>query len=138
MRFFIVMALFYLLGYADLLYKDSTVIDTQTHLQWQDVPANEERDEIHKLANSYCKQSHFLGFHDWRLPTKKELEDFSKKMQKKHLLHYSAQSAYWSGSDDATDDLNAWAIYLPNGHPFTEDKCEKEHFICVRTVTSTP
>jgi len=134
MKILLTLTLFVTFGFADFIHKGETVIDTQTHLQWQDIPNNGEKDEIHKLANSYCIQSRVGGFDDWRLPTKKELQELAKKMQNKQIFHYSDEVSYWTSDEDKEDELNAWAIYFPNAHAFTEDKCEKEHFRCVRTV----
>jgi len=110
-----------------------TVIDTQTKLQWQDDQAAERRDSVWRDAKKFCANLDLEGFHDWRLPTREELQTLVKASQSGALqFKHGAMNAYWTSEINRKYPINAWAVYWGNGHTFDTDRCDEEHVRCVR------
>ncbi len=40
------------------------------------------------IADNFCKRLYFYGFSDWRIPTLKEIQDFSKGMDQEELIPF--------------------------------------------------
>jgi hypothetical protein len=117
---------------ADFLQEKESVIDTQQNLQWQDTEEIADYSDIWKMANSHCKGLSFLGYNDWRLPTKEELTLLGKSKKEKSKFVHLKNELYWSSQEDKNDDINAMSVYVGNGFISSGDKCEKEAVICVR------
>ncbi len=109
-----------------------TVIDTEAGLQWQDNAPAETNDRVWRDAHKYCLNLDLAGFHDWRLPTRKELLGLFEAAQAgKVVLKHAAMNAYWT-SEICRRPIDAWAVYWGNGHTFENDKCDEAHLRCVR------
>ena len=112
--------------------QEQTLVDTKNHLEWQDTLAV-EKEEKWAMLNRYCHSLHLLGHNDWRAPTVSELKTIITMGELK-LFHYGESADYWTSEEDKNEDgINAWAIYMPNGHLFSNDKCETAYMRCVRT-----
>ena len=103
----------------------------QHHLEWQD--SKEPHEDIWKMANAYCKQLSLDGKNDWRLPTQEELVALAAEGDLKKRFHYLQKHVYWSTQSDPQEDLNAMAVYIGNGFVSSNDKCESNFIVCVRS-----
>ncbi len=124
----------HLLFGADLLKMPQSVIDTKQHLQWQDNSIIEEYEEKWNMSKQHCHGLHLESFNDWRLPTQKELITLSQNKAKKKKFSHLKKQIFWTSDEDINNPLNAYAIYIGNGHQSSNDKCEKNSVICVRNV----
>lgn len=66
-------------------------------------------------AMSWVKQLNYGGYTDWRLPTKEELEAFSKRGGERPYQWFNANgfnnvqsNGYWSSSSNGRSNLGAW------------------------------
>lgn len=119
--------------YADFITEENSVIDRENHLQWLMKSDISEDQRVWKSANSFCKSTTSLGYSDWRLPSVKELQTLVKIYQKSMQLKKLDASVYWSKEEDHEEyDVNAFEVYIANGHASSADKCDVERFICVR------
>lgn len=123
---------------------NGTVTDADNDLQWV---IRDSRQELGKWlnwdeANAYvkaCNEQNYLGYNDWRLPTKSEVRSlfrgkevyrtvFLKLPQKKErkVSNYQAggESSVWTC--EVRYDSYAWKSYFPSGRE-----------ICVDQVVST-
>lgn len=111
----------------------SSEIDKSSHIEWQDTPAIESTDFIWKMAVKYCQGLHIGEKDNWRVPNKNELlglaHDIKGQKKFKHLQH----RVFWASEEDSEESVNAWAVYSANGYLSSNDKCEKNAVICVRT-----
>lgn len=117
----------------ELLQKEQSVVDTKNHLEWQDTPQIDEYDEKWAMSKKHCQSLHIGGYSDWKMPTKAQLLLLSKYQEAKGQFRNLADQVFWSIDEDPQDDLNALAVYIGNGHVSTNDKCETNKTICVRT-----
>ena len=103
-------------------------------------------------AMAWAKQLDYAGYHDWRLPTKEELEIFAKKggghpvdyfnsngFSNTQLSGYWSSTAYardpknaWSSTAYARDPKNAWAVYFDDGYVGSPNKDSYYYVRCVR------
>jgi uncharacterized protein DUF1566 len=124
---------------------DGTIIDTEEDLQW---PVKDSRQELGKWlnwdeANSYvkaCNEQKYLGYNDWRLPTKSEVRSLlrneqayrtvflKQKAQKpvRRVANYQAggETSIWTC--ETRYDSYAWKSYFPGNRE-----------ICVEQSVST-
>lgn len=78
-------------------------LDTQTNLMWQDDENVKTLKVNWQEAVDYSKKLSLAGCNDWRLPSKKELEDLCKKKEKlKNVIYDYCWSfntpLYYSGA----------------------------------------
>ncbi|WP_457743803.1 Lcl C-terminal domain-containing protein [Sulfurimonas sp.] len=133
---FLLIGLFVLYGFSVAVANNQTqhqvVVDKVHNLEWQD---NVQRDELKwKLARGYCRQLHLNGFHDWRLPSHKELISLCQSQKIKKEFNFLDKALYWSLQNDKQEDLNAMTVYMGNGYLSSSDKCDKNFYICVRST----
>ena len=128
------LALSHLLSGADWIQMPNSIIDTKQHLQWQDNTAIEEYEEKWNMSKQHCNGLYLDSFHDWRLPTQKELILLSHNKTVKANFSHITKQIFWSSDEDKNNPLNAYAIYIGNAHQSSNDKCEKNSVICVRNV----
>jgi len=131
MQYIFLLLLFLPSLFADVKETKGSVIDTKNHLEWMDSTKIEEKEEIWKMANSYCHNLRYLQHSDWHTPS---LDEFKKLLEVKKYFRHLDDSVFWTSQEDSDDDLNAVEFYIGNGHVSTEDKCEKESVMCVRYV----
>jgi len=118
------------------------VIDTISHLQWQD---NEDTKTITKKwidAINYCKNLTFGGYSDWRLPNINELKSIVDRTKVNHTIVESFKniysSAYWSSttyngySDYHNDKTVAWQVNFEDGEINLLGKEGYDRVLCVR------
>lgn len=127
------------------LKEDGTIVDTEEDLQW---PLKDSRQELGKWlnwdeANNYvkgCNEQKYLGYNDWRLPTKSEVRSLFRNEQayRSIFLKQTARKAvrrvanYQTGGEtsvwtcEVRYDSYAWKCYFPGSRE-----------ICVEQTVST-
>ena len=131
---FTLLAAFSYLYAADVIQKQSSVLDTRHHLEWQDNQDLQENEAKWAMSKKHCASLSIGGNHDWRLPTNDELITLAKDPKTKALFRNLDTQIFWTSQEDEQDDLNAYEVYIRNGYLSTEDKCESGSAICVRTT----
>ena len=119
---------------ADFIKMPNSVVDKQHHLQWQDTPMLQGYEEKWDMSRQHCVGLHLESFSDWRLPTKKELILLAQNRASKASFLHLQKQIFWSVNEDKNNPLNAYTIYIGNGHKSSNDKCETNNVICVRTI----
>lgn len=110
-----------------------TVIDTETNLQWEDSRQNEIRDTVWRDARKYCASLDLEGFHDWRLPTRAELQGLVEASNAGGVtLEHAVNNGYWTSEINRKMPINAFVVFWGNGHTYDTDRCDEEHVRCVR------
>ena len=128
---------------AECVYKDNndgSVSDLDNDLQWS---MRDSRQELGKWLNwdeasayvTACNEQSYLGYNDWRLPTKSEVRSlfknknayqtiFLKVHQKKQrkVSNYQAggESSFWTS--ETRYDSYAWKSYYPTGKEICVDQ----------------
>jgi hypothetical protein len=102
-----------------------TYTDLQTGLMWARKGNIAGKKMDWNDAMSWAKNLNYGGYNDWRLPTKEELESFSKRGGDKPSQWFNANGfnavqadGYWSSSTYAFRTLNAWVVGMVDGYVF--------------------
>ena len=112
--------------------KKESVIDTKNKLEWQDTKQIDTFDDKWEISQHHCSGLRLGGHTDWRLPNNKELIALAKnEKEKKHFKHLDKQ-VFWTSQTDPDNEVNAFAIYIGNGHLSSNDVCDTSRVICVR------
>ncbi len=101
-----------------IIHDNGTVTDTKTGLMWK------QQHEPEKLnwnnAMKHAKQSNFVGYSDWRLPTIDELKSLIDERFKPTIntiaFPNTPDSYFWSSSLDASASGNAWIVSFSGGY----------------------
>ena len=125
------------------LYKDTgngTIEDVDADLLWA---KKDSRQELGKWlnwdeANAYrdaCNEQKYLGFDDWRLPTKSEIRGLVKHKEayeelflnlpskkKRSVSDYQPGGEWSLWSSDTRYDSYAWKCYFPSGKEVCVDQ----------------
>ncbi|KMP12643.1 hypothetical protein UR09_00610 [Candidatus Nitromaritima sp. SCGC AAA799-A02] len=119
---------------------DGTVSDLENDLQWS---LRDSRQELGKWlnwdeANSYvkaCNEQSYLGYNDWRLPTKSEVRSLfrakveyqtiflnlpQKKERKVSNYKVGGDSSFWTC--ETRYDSYAWKCYFPSSKEICVDQ----------------
>ncbi len=124
----------FLVLFAVFVFGDShSIIDANKYLQWQDTPDIAENIDIWKKSKSYCKALVLEGYDDWRLPTKAELLHLFRSSGLKKRFKYLDDRVFWTVEEDPADDINAITVYSQNGFVSSDDKCNDNYTVCVRS-----
>lgn len=78
-----------------LLKKRKRYSQTIDSLMWEDTLQTTSVKRTWHEARDYCKNSYFLDYTNWYLPSSKQLIELYKN---KHLLKYKDTSSYWSSN----------------------------------------
>lgn len=132
-KIILLLALSHLLLGADFVKMPNSVVDKKHHLQWQDTAKLEAYEEKWDMSREHCSGLHLESFSDWRLPTQKELISLAKNRAIKASFSHIKEQVFWSVNADKNNPLNAYTVYIGNGHNSSNDKCEINSVICVRT-----
>jgi len=80
-------------------------------------------------AIQYAQLMKFIGYHDWRLPTRNELMTLISKTTNKlnariddHYFPDTKPAQYWSASEVSNRRTHAWFIYFGDGSKYWTDK----------------
>lgn len=106
-------------------------------LMWQDNKETEILTMNWDDAKKYCSHLSLVGFNDWRLPSKEELESIVDKARepsiKKDFKFVSSSSYYWSSAFVAGySNVVAWNVYFFNGNSGNNLKGYNGYVRCVR------
>ncbi len=125
------------------IFKDNgngTISDSDSDLQWA---KKDSRQELGKWlnwdeANSYkdvCNEQKYLGFDDWRLPTKSEIRGLVKfkeayyelfmnlpPKKKRNVSDYQPGGEWSLWTSDTRYDSYAWKCYFPSGKEVCVDQ----------------
>lgn len=114
--------------------KKEIVIDTDKKLMWQD---NSNRNEGNwQNAVNTCKNLHFAGYSDWRLPDYITLNDLYLKRDSLHSLR--SPYIYWSSSSVPFLDAYAFGVvFKSNTMNVSYDKNVNFLYLCVRDMKET-
>ena len=131
------------MGNHDKYYEENqegTVVEPDADLMWA---KRDSRQELGKWLNwdeaiayaEACNGQKYLGFNDWRLPTKSELRSILKRREafrdiflnlpekpKRSVANYQAggEWSYWSS--ETRYDSFAWKCYFPSGKEICVDQ----------------
>ena len=107
------------------------VTDSATGLMWQKTYEEKTWQE----ALSYCEDSTYAGYYDWRLPNKNELASLVnyEKSEAPYSYFPDMPSEYfWSSSTDV-HDTNAWGVDFNRGYVISSSgKTNYSYVRCVR------
>jgi len=139
-----------------------TTIDTATHLMWQKQPLSKQdkqnydnREEGGRVwnwsnAKKYCNNLSLVGYNDWRLPNRDELQSLITDTQNKRTNGYSyyikkelvntmpplngkhPSAVFWSSTQDVSDTSAAWFVRFKYGYDFWGSQSNKGYALCVR------
>ncbi len=138
--------------YSYTRYDDGTVLDTVTSLMWADDDAvktvtkpwitsesytdGNYHNTAGDTATNYCEDLELSTYVDWRLPTRKELQEIN--LASTHApsidgeFQNTADAYYWSSTSRASSENNAWYVDFNEGSSNSVSK-DAEHYIrCVR------
>ena len=104
-------------------------------LMWQDNKAVEITQRDWKGAKEYCSSLELLGFNDWRLPNKSELESIVDKGRRpaiKRRFKHIASNLYWSSSSNVSDSSYAFSVGFAHGDLYGYDKTFNAYVRCSR------
>jgi len=95
---------------------DGTILDTRTNFLWQQ--SSPSKKFTWKESNEYCKSLMFVGYSDWRLPTKEELEYLINRKYSPSIdpIFECKPSWYWSSSTYAYDPIYACLAHFYDGY----------------------
>lgn len=112
--------------------KKEVVLDSKNKKIYYDSTPSKKMD--HKSAMAYCKEMNYLGYSDWRLPSKEELKslfDLSRSyISVKHAFQNIQKGIYWSSTKDRRDD--AYYVDFDLGRYSTASFDHKFYVICVK------
>jgi len=83
-------------------------IDLMSNLTWQE-------------SKNVCDTSTYLGYDDWRMPTKSELLQCYQILHLKKIGNFNVQTPYWGCGDE---DLGyfAWFVDFSNGKSYESNE----------------
>ena len=138
--FFII---FFSFSFANKLVKSGDyVLDDANRLMWQDSNDNVKIRLDHPGALEYCKNLHFAGFSDWRLPNNEEYKMIIDKTRKNEIMinpafKYTLPEGYWTR--DRTWNRNfglyGYFVFFKSGAIYYQNRTLYKKFVrCVRTL----
>ena len=99
------------------------------NLIFQDFDLPEEMDW--DSACEYCKKLKLLGFENWRLPTKEELEiAYENKDKFKNI----EDGWYWSITENNKNSSDSWIVNFFYGNGEWDDKTGSYYAVCVEDL----
>jgi hypothetical protein len=118
-----------------------TVTDSTTGLMWQDNSDAKTVKKDWQGAIDYCENLSFLGYTDWKLPTRLELLSIADKTKSSPAINEGFQNVvsdyYWSSSGSVNLSDGAWDVSFGNGNVNTYNKDNSNYVRCVRDSTLT-
>ncbi len=124
---------------SNILVRDrakEVVIDSKTHLMWQD---NSDAKTVKKNwqgAKGYCQNLSFAGYHDWRLPDINELLSITDYTHTLLPIRSGFENVvardYWSASSDVDVSYVALGVSFAYGIYGTGNKRNSSYVRCVR------
>lgn len=114
--------------------KEQVVINMRDQKMYYDSTPSEK---MHFFgAWEYCQKMDYLGYTNWRVPTKTELKDLLElsrpRVKFKHAFENVKEELYWSSSKDQYE--SAWFVDFELGRYSTAKYTEKYRVMCVRNL----
>jgi len=110
------------------------VLDSKNKKIYNDSTPSSKMD--YDSAISYCEKMDYLGYSDWRVPTKEELifllELSRSHISIKHAFKNVQQGIYWASTKDRYRD--AWYIDFDLGRYNTATYDHKYYVLCIKNV----
>ena len=121
------------------LYPNDIYVDKENKLMWQDDSSVNNQKMDWYDANKFCLKLELQGYHNWRLPSIKELQkivDISKSDPaiKRGFKNISSNPAYWSSTSNVIKRNYAWYVYFKFGLTHYYKKNKKYYVRCVRNI----
>ena len=114
--------------------KQEVVIDKKNSKMYYDSTPCRKVDFVR--AWSYCQKLNYLGYTDWRVPTKDEarglLELSRPNLKSKHAFKNVQRDIYWSSTEFRSD--SGWYVDFDLGRYSTHNFTKKHRVICVRDI----
>ena len=119
-----------------LINNDRSVTDITTGLMWERFESKEVK--AWETSISYCEHLTLSNFHDWRLPSQKELKSIvNYSMINPSISNYFFPNIkldfYWSSTTNANNTDHAWGVKFENGY---DGSGKKSHSYYARAVRS--
>ncbi len=112
--------------------KREIVLDKKSNKFYYDSTPSAKMD--YHSAIEYCNNMDYLGYSDWRVPTKDELKSLldlaRRKITIKHAFQNIQKGIYWSATKDRYEQ--AWYIDFDLGRYNTAKYDHKYYVICVK------
>jgi len=112
------------------------VLDTQTHLIWQDDSNTASQTQTWVNAIAYCEASTLGGYEDWHLPNFNELYHLANREKFNPALDsgftHVSTSFYWSSTTYAGNSSSAWGVNFSDGADGNSFKTDSFVVRCVR------
>ena len=112
--------------------ENEVVLDIKNKKIYYDSTPSEKMDYF--AAEKYCNKMDYLGYKDWRLPSKDELRslfDLSRPgVTIKHAFKNVQEGIYWTSTKDRYEQ--AWYVDFDLGRYSTAKYDHKYYVICVR------
>ena len=109
----------------------SVVWDIKHHKFYYDATPSEKMHFTDAL--NYCNKMEYLGYREWRVPTKEEmrslLELSRREIRVKHAFKYVQKGIYWSSTEDRLHKV--WYFDFDLGRYFVAKKDKKFYVLCV-------
>ena len=119
-----------------IAYANQTVRDKKTGLLWeQKTESNKNEKYTWKEAKFYGYSLVHGGYNDWRLPSKKELENLVTHQDGTNGSEYfssHSRSNYWTSTVYAPCTTYAWIVNFSNGDVSNGYQANTYYVRCVR------
>lgn len=113
---------------------DGTVVDFEAQILWQQQSSNKAM--TWKEAQSYCAQLKTGPVKVWSLPTSSQLkklqEGIAQSREAAAMFLGTQPLPYWSSSEDAKFNQNAWVVDFGSGMLKLQPKKGRHYVRCVR------
>ena len=116
------------------------VKDTTNSLMWQDDVDEKTTVKNWIEAQQYCTDSSFVGYSDWFLPDRYQLESLIDKANSPAIqtaFKNTVSERYWSSTAYAADTSYAWYVSFGVGVVNSSAKKNYYNVRCVRKDTNT-
>jgi len=114
--------------------KEQVVINMREQKMYNDSKSSEK---MHFFAAwEHCVNMDYLGYTNWRVPTKDELKNLLElsrpKVKSKHAFENVKKELYWSSTKEQHE--SAWFVDFDLGRYSTAKYTEKYRVMCVRNL----
>jgi len=139
----LLLLIFLNIAFANKLVKSGDyVLDDANRLMWQDSYDNVKIRLDQPSAVEYCKNLHFAGFSDWRLPNREEYKLIIDKTRKDEIMinpafKYILPENYWTSDRTWIRNFGRYGyfVFFKSGAIYYQNRTLYKKFVrCVRTL----